>query len=70
MMLSAPRSRATPISSSVNAFQRSDGSTPSNRIRSFSAPATRAALKVFSGHSMIRVRPSSRRTVGRTAVKS
>jgi hypothetical protein len=68
--LSAPSSRATSMRICVKRFQRSDGSTPSNRIRSCSAPSMRAALKEFSGHSITRVRPSSRCTVGRTAVKS
>ena len=63
-------SRAASITLSVKRRQRSDGSTPSSITRSPSAPGISAAENVFSGQSISRVRPSVRRTVGRTAVKS
>ena len=50
--------------------QRSEGSTPRNVTRSPSAPGTGAAHTSFAGQSISRARPSVRRTVGRTAVKS
>ena len=63
-------SRAVPITLSVKRRQRSDGSTPWSITRSPSAPGTSAIENWFSGQSISRVRPSVRRTVGRTAVKS
>ena len=63
-------SLATSTTAWVKRPQRSDGSTPCSITRSPSAPGISAAVIAFAGHSIFRVRPSVRRTVGRTAVKS
>ena len=65
-----PRSCAAVTTSSVKRRQRSDGSTPCSITRSPSAPGTGATENEFSGHSILRVLPSTSFTVGRTAVKS
>ena len=50
--------------------QRRFGSVPSSSTRSRSAVGTRTAMRLFSGHSIRRVSPSSRMIVGRVDWKS
>ena len=54
----------------VNVRQRNAGSGPDSRIRSRGARGMRTAWISNSGQSIVRVMPSSRRTIGRVAWKS
>ena len=65
-----PSSCALATTASVNLRQRSEGSVPSSTTRSPSAPGTSAPKNSLAGQSISRVRPSVRRTLGLTAVKS
>jgi hypothetical protein len=67
---STPSASAAVATVSEKVRQRRFGSVPSSRTRSRSAVGTRTAIRLFSGHSMRRVSPSSSRIVGRFAWKS
>ena len=75
---SAPSSTAiwTPSASArsttvrLNALQRNAGSGPDSRIRSRGARGMRTAWTSNSGQSIVRVTPSSSRTIGRVVWKS
>ena len=76
--ISAPRvtTSSTPSASAAVAIvsekvrQRRFGSVPSRSTRSRSALGTRTAIRLFSGQSIRRARPSSMLIVGRCAWKS
>ena len=61
---------AAPAIESAKVRQRRLGSVPSSSRRSRLALGARAARRMFSGHSMLRVCPSVRVIVGRLAWKS
>jgi hypothetical protein len=65
---SAPRSRATPITAWPKVRQRLFGSVLVKITTS--RPSTVAWLNSLSGHSITRLTPSTRRTVGRFTWKS
>ena len=67
---STPRSRARPRTSSEKVFQRRFGSVPSRITASRPAPGISQWKKLFSGHSSLRIIPSSSVTCGRVAWKS
>jgi hypothetical protein len=61
---------ASPSTSPANVRQRRFGSVPMRMTASRSEPGTRAWKKPLSGHSSLRVSPSSSVTIGRVAWKS
>ena len=68
--ISTPSASAAVAIVSEKVRQRRFGSVPSSRTRSRSALGTRTAIKLFSGHSIRRVWPSSIVIVGRVDWKS